>query len=365
MSVDTGQEVLQVGDKVYLGSTNALAHWYGIITDGEVPSSVTATMEWGGENAVLSLAALVGPQGVPGQSAPIVKMQYGSAIDDPADLPQNLTDDPIDIGKAWWIANEVYLWSGDPDIGVNGYVVKQMGTAGPPGPVPNITPAIELIDPDDADNSEIVRSGTSLNPGWLFRIKAPAGPAGPAGPIRDAEDYDDTTAPDNGDVIAWNGVKYAPTSLDLFTPRFYSIPESAFSNTSGLSTRITIGSFQIPPQPFDWVPYIFGHVKAFGVELDEDPFTIGCEVRMGDAMAGTLVARGFGNIASWAHIMPHFSQPSSGATAVTPDNGYAVVPANHAGDEGTVNCNLFNDGLAGLYMFNKSNAQLSCMCIPV
>lgn len=356
---------LQTGDKVYLGSTNALAHWYGIITDGELPGSVTATMEWGGEQAVLSLAALVGPQGVPGESAPIVKMQYGSLIDDPADLPTNLTDDPIDIGKTWWIGNQVYMWSGDISLGVDGYIIKQMGTAGPPGPVPIITPSVTLLDPDGSENSSIVTSGTDTHPGWLLKLKVPRGEPGPAGPIRDAADYLDTVAPELNDVIAWNGTKYAPKHIDQLVPRLYSIPESAFTNTSGVSTRITIGSFNIPPQPYDWVPYIFGHIKAVGVELDTDPFTIGCEVRMGDAMSGTLVSRGFGNIASWAHIMPHFSQPGDASAAVSPDNGYAVVPANHTGNEGTVNCNLYNDGLAGLYAFNKSNAQLSCLCIPV
>lgn len=365
MTSPYGYENLQTGDKVYLGSTNALAHWYGIITDGEVPGSVTATMEWGGDQAVLSLAALVGPQGIPGESAPIVKMQYGSMIDDPADLPQNLTDDPIDIGKAWWIGNQVYMWSGDTSKGIGGYIVKQMGTQGAPGPIPNITPSVMLLDPDGVEASSISTSGTAANPGWLLKLKVPRGEPGPAGPIRDAADYDDTTAPDLDDIIAWNGTKYAPRSLTSLIPRLYSIPESAFTSTSGLSTRMTVGSFSIPPQPFDWVPYIFGHIKANGLELDSDPFIIGSEIRMGDAMGGRLVARGFGNSSQWATIMPHFSQPTDASAAVSPDNGFAVVPANHTGNEGTINCNLYNDGLVGLYGFNKTNAQLSCLVIPV
>src|SRR4051812_23944815 len=102
----------QIGDQVYLGSTPALAHWFSCITDGEVPGAVTATMEWGGNDAVISLAALVGPKGDPGENAAIVKMQYGLSISSPADLPGNLMNQDFDIGKAYWIGNNVFVWTG-------------------------------------------------------------------------------------------------------------------------------------------------------------------------------------------------------------------------------------------------------------
>ena len=65
-----------------------------------------------GNDGAITLDALVGPKGNPGQNAPIVDMQWDE-IDDPGDLPDNLTDDDTDIGKAWWIGNQVYVWDGN------------------------------------------------------------------------------------------------------------------------------------------------------------------------------------------------------------------------------------------------------------
>lgn len=351
--------VPQIGDQVYLGSTNALAHWYGCITDGEVPGSVTATMEWGGDQAVISLAALVGPRGPAGENAKIVKVQYGTGITSPADLPANLLNTDDDVGKAYWVGNIVYLWNGAS------FEPHQMGTQGPVGPVPDITFSVDLLDPNGVTDSYVSKSGTDENPSVGLHLKVPLGPTGPSGPIRSAVDYNNTVAPQVDDVITWNGTKYAPRAPISLIPRFYSVPEAAFTNATGFSTTIPIGSFSVPPQPFDWVPWVFGHIKAIGADLSTDPFTIGTQVLLGDATTGTLVARGFGNIATWANIQPHFSTPSNAAQAVTPDNGYAVVPANHTGTEGNLHISLANDGLAGVYTFNKANAQLSVMCIPV
>jgi hypothetical protein len=348
----------QVGEQVYLGSTNALAHWYGIITDGEVPGSVTATMEWGGDQAVISLAALVGPRGPAGANAPIVKMQYGTGITDPADLPGNLLNIEADLGKSFWIGNNVYVWSG------LGFEKHQMGTAGPPGPIPALTFGVQLVDPE-TEETKVIQSGTDLAPSIMLNLAVPEGPPGPAGPIRAAADYDNSVAPAFGDAIVWNGHKYAPSAPISMTPRMYSVPESAFTNATGLSNKIPIGAFSVPPQPFDWVPWVFGHVRALGADLSTDPFQIGCEALLGDPTSGLLISRGFGTIANWAIMQPHFSSPSNAAQAVTPENGYAVVPANHTGTQGNVYVNLANDGIAGIYTFNKSNAQLTVMCMPV
>jgi hypothetical protein len=57
------------------------------------------------------------------------------------------------------------------------------------------------------------RPATSTTPPSCSKSKPPRGPVGPAGPIRDSEDYNDTVAPVTGDVIKWNGTKYAPAPL--------------------------------------------------------------------------------------------------------------------------------------------------------
>lgn len=347
------------GDAVYLGSVLTNVHCWGIVSDIETPAGMTATFEVVGNDGALTLDALVGPEGPAGENAPIVKMQYSSPIDNPDDLPQDLTDDEIDIGKAWWIGNQVYMWGG------SSYIQKAMGTQGPPGPTPRIHPHIELIDPDGTEVSSVVKTGTDMDVSMLFKIKAPRGPQGTPARIVDSPDYDNTQAPDVGDAIVWNGTKWHSTSATPMVPKFYSVPEGAFTNFTGLATRQTIAVFQVPQQPWDWTPVVHGHMRAIGVELDSDPLILGCEVRLGNPASGTLVARGFGNLSTYANIVPHYSTPQSTSDAISPTNAHALVPAAHTGTTGTLYVNLFNDGLTGAYVFNRKNAQITVMVLPV
>ena len=95
-----------------MGSVLARIHLWGMVSDLATPSMMGGSFEVLGDDGALVLDALVGPQGIPGENSPIVDMQW-SSITDPEDLPTNLTDDELDIGKAWWIGNQVYVWTGD------------------------------------------------------------------------------------------------------------------------------------------------------------------------------------------------------------------------------------------------------------
>lgn len=353
------------GDPVYLGSFLSNTHWYGIVGDGETPAMQVATMEAVGQDAVIALDALKGDKGDQGDPADIVKMQWDSEIDDVSDLPtdsaangfeRELTAD--DVGFAWWIDSLVYVWTGDH------YIAKQMGSQGQTGMTPDISFTMELIDPED--ESSVEESGTVNNPVLHFKIAAPRGPEGPASAISLASDYDDSQLPENGQVLTWEadeegGGLWAPSDFAARHPRMYSVPESAFTNFTGLAQRQTVLSYTLEAQDYDYVPYVAGHIKAFGVELDTDPLTIGVEVRLGDPISGQLIGRGFGNIASWSHITPHFSTSGDPTTAVAPDNGVAQV---NAGQQATINVNLYNDGLLGAYIFNKTGAQLTILTVP-
>ena len=348
------------GEQVYLGSMLANLHFWGVVSDLDTPAMMSASMECSGTEGSITLDALVGPRGVPGAPSPIVKMQYqDAAIDTVEDLPTNLLDNDIDIGKAWWIGNNVYIWDGED------WMVRQMGVPGPPGPVPNVTPSIELVE-DDAP-TRIVTSGTTLNPGWLFQINKESirGPEGDGTAIRNSADYDNSRAPLAGEAIVWNGTHYAPGAFNLLSTRVYSVPESSFTSFTSMTTRQQIMAFAVPPQPFDWKPIVFGHVRVVGIELDADPLIIGCEVRVGNPSAGTLVGRGFGNITTWTTIIPHFSTPQSTHDAITPDNGTAIIPAYHTGTAGTLYASVFNDGVGGAYNFSNANAQMTIMVVPV
>lgn len=342
------------GDPVYLGSFLANTHWYGVVGDGETPAMQVATMEAVSQDAVICLDALKGDKGDKGDPADIVKMQWDSTITASANLPLGLNSS-TDVGKAWWIGNLVYVWTG------NHYVAKAMGSAGQPGETPHITVTTELISPDQP--SSVVQSGTSLNPQLHFKIAAPRGPAGPAAAITAATDYYNVLPPADGQVVTWSSSrnKWVPSDFAAKHPRLYSVPSSAFTNFTGLAQRQAILSYVVPAQDYSWVPFVNGHIKAFGVELDADPLTIGCEVRLGNATSGQLIGRGFGNISSWTHIKPHFSSSGDPSTAVSPDNGVATVPA---GQTATISVSLYNDGLLGAYIFNNSGAQLTILTVP-
>ncbi|MCB1287430.1 MAG: phage tail protein [Mycobacterium sp.] len=342
------------GDPVYLGSFLANTHWYGVVGDGETPAMQVATMEAVGQDAVIALDALKGDKGDKGDPADIVKMQWDSTITQAAQLPTGLNNS-TDVGKAWWIGSLVYVWTG------TNYKAKQMGSPGQTGASPQITVTTELLQPEET--SVVEQSGTLLNPVLHFKIAAPRGVQGPASSIALAADYDDTLPPTAGQVITWDDTKqlWEPSDFAARHPRLYSVPSAAFANYTGLTQRQTILSYVLEEQDYDYVPFVNGHIKAFGVELDADPLTIGCEVRLGDPTTGQLIGRGFGNISSWTHIKPHFSTSGDPTTAVSPDNGVALVPA---GQTATINVNLYNDGLLGAYIFNNAGAQLTILTVP-
>lgn len=354
-------QIPATGDAVALFQTLMSATWYGVVGDGSTPGGMAATLEMLDDEAVITTDVLVGPQGVPGQPAPIVQLQW-PALEDANDLDplrDELTES--DTGKAWWIGSVVYVWDGTD------FQMVRPGPAGPPGATPQISVSAETIPMSERGpgvTDEVVQTGTSLAPNLHFRLLAPQGPVGPSTNILDAPDYDNSGGgPEDGQTLVWSSTanKWQPSDFTAKHPRHYSVPQAAFTSFTGLAQRHTILSYTVEAQDFAWTPYVTGHIKAFGVELDADPLTIGCEVRLGNPTSGTLIGRGFGNISSWTHIVPHFSTSADPNTAVAPDNGVATIPA---GESAIISVNLYNDGLIGAYIFNSNGAQLSILCIP-
>lgn len=272
----------------------------------------------------------------------------------------------VTIGGTVLTGSRAYIWFGDH------YKVLMMGSEGPPGPVPNIAWSVELLDPDGDVDSYMQQTGTPYNPSVRVYLRVPKGPKGDSTNIAEAPDVDLSSPPDIGQVLGFAGRYLAdgtpiwePLSIGDIVPRPYIMPEAAFVSFQGLSTRAPIGSFAIPAQTFPWKPLVWGKIKATGVSLDPDPLTIGMEVRLGDPTTGQLVGRGFGNTTGWTICTPHTSTPSDPASAMTPDNPTAKVPANHSGNQGTLYVNLYNDGSVGAYIFNPANAQLFVQVNPV
>lgn len=346
---------------VYLGSTLNRTHWWGVVSDIATPALMTATMEMVGPDAAITMDVIKGDKGDKGDPADIVKMQYQDAFTDVSQIPVNtLTNQLADIGKAWWIGNLVYQWNGSQ------LVAKAMGTAGPPGPVPNITPSVQLLDPNGTTASSITVTGDPANPSWLLKLKCPAGPPGASGTISGASDLDMTHGVALGEAIVWNGVKWQPEQVGAITPLVYTIPEGAFNSFSGIASLQNIAHIALPPQPWPWIPLVFGHIKALGLQLTTDPLTLGAAAFLGaDGNAGgKLIARGFGNITTFANLSPHFSQPGQTMVAAVPGNSVGVVPANHTGTQGDIYIDLWNEGALGSYSFNNQDAQALIIVMP-
>jgi hypothetical protein len=360
----------QIGDAVYLDTFFARINAYGVISDLDTPDMTSFTIEGSGGNGLLSIAALMGSPGPAGTNAPLLR-QINDGVTDPANLPTNLVDDDVDNGKYWIIedhdtvgnviGSHAYLWNHDH------YQVFMMGSPGPVGPVPIVTPVFQLVTPDVTATTHTTVTGDTFHPTWTTQINKELirGPVGSAGPIRDAADYNNAVAPNTNDVITWNGTQYAPASPTARVTKFWTVPEASFTSNSTIGTRLQITSFQVPPLPWAWKPYVTGHIRAMGLTFSTDPLSVGAEVRLGDPTAGQVVARGFGNISTYAHIVPHFSTPGSPSSAATPENATGLVPANHNGTAGTLYVSLFNDGAFGDYTFDKTGAQLSIMAVPV
>ena len=174
---------------------------------------------------------------------------------------------------------------------------------------------------------------------------------------------------------------WEPANVLALSPRVYSIPESAFSSHIGTFSNwligigadqnVNIATFQLPAQPFDWTPVVWGHIAgtnqidtgvtftsadqtanpgffekliADGINIAQDilgkaitapvagleslQMRIGCRVMLGSAQH--QISRGFGNARGEVNLVPHYSTPGKPTRNITPTNNYTVIKANHA-----------------------------------
>lgn len=360
-----------LGDLVPLGQALMNFTWWGYVTDIDTPTGVWATMEAVGDEAFVTMDVLQGPRGFKGDNAPLVEILWDPDIVEVDDLEKYDDWGMAEKNKGFWIGDLVYIWNG-----AGQWIPKRPGPAGPRGITPAISvyphPEHPMLSWEDQllGLEPIVESGGSPeNPQIYLQLpQGQPGDPGPSGPIRQAADYmEPPGGPVNKSALLYNleEEKWEATSPYIFAPRFFTVPEGAFTNFSGVATRQQICAFQIPPMPFDYVIRVGGHIRAIGLEVDADPLIIGAEVRLGNATSGQIIGRGFGNISTWTTFTPHFSTASATMDAVTPDGTIGRVPKNTTGQASTVYVNLYNDGLFGIYNFNKNGAQLDLELIPV
>lgn len=354
-----------LGDLVPLGQALMNFTWWGYVTDIDTPTGVWATMEAVGDEAFVTMDVLQGPRGLPGVNAPLVEVLWDPEIETVDDLVKYDDWGLEEKNKGFWIGDLVYIFDG-----VGNWIPKRPGPAGPAGPTPIISTSGQILswqDQLDGVEPQVQPSGPPTTPHLLFDLpQGPPGPPGPAGPIRGSVDYmEPVDGPLPNSKLTWNEteMKYEPR-IDPQV-RFFTVPEGAFTNFSGFATRQQVCAFQLPPIPWDVQIKVGGHIRAVGLEVDQDPLIIGAEIRLGHPQSGQLIGRGFGNISTWTTFDSHYSTGSTAMDAVTPDGELGRLPAMSTGQAATVYVNLYNDGLFGLYNFNKGGAQLDLLLIPV
>lgn len=222
-------------------------------------------------------------------------------------------------------ANSVMYWDGESFYPF----LNAFGAEGPQGAVTTLTIGTVTTLPQGSSATATI---TGTPPNQVLNLGIPRGgqgaPGDPGqpGPIRTAADYDNTTAPMQDSVPAWNPAssKWRPLPYPAWRGP-WGIAESAFPSASNASTApVTLATITIPAQPMAWRPYVQGgflmrcHGTAGATRTD-------VEVRLGSA-GGQVVGLGVGlpqDMWAYAQIKPYF-----GINAQNPASNTGVVAAN-------------------------------------
>jgi hypothetical protein len=488
-------QTLNVGDTVPVGTVLANLIIMGIVTDINNPNMFAATLQALQSQALLTVPVLQGIPGNPGQPSFALRFQ-NQVLASTDDLPTDLTNEPSDLGKYWVfdvtdqnaniIATQMQVWFGT-SIGWQAFPI---GTPGPVGPYPLITPNLVLVEPNNGQgpggaDSWMTVTGTVSNPTFTYYVAAPAGPTGPTATLDSCPDVDfATNAPSPGDslvcssrvtpgapaaltitpsstggtfaagsyfwevtaifangdetlpsnevtttfegstssvVLSWNapggggavgykvyrgtsafnisvlvteidsgatttytdtgsagtpatppstGVTFGrsiwvPQSQSLMLPQLFTIPQSAFSSQEGIggSTQ-SVCTFALPAQDWPWIPYVFGQMQIFGLNISLTPLLVGAEVLLGNSSNGQQIAAGEGNALGTVMLIPNPCNANNTSAAMTPTNQIGLVPANHTGTQGTIYINLVQQGMAGIFDFNANGSSASVLVVP-
>lgn len=368
---DNLPQILSAGDTVSIGTILANIHLMGILTNLENLPLFSGTFEVFGDQGLLTLPVLKGDKGDPGQPMFALRFQTDN-LASPSELPTDLTNSEADLGKYWIfktidgegniVGSQMYIWYG------TAYRTMPVGSQGPPGPYPIITPTVNLLDPSYRSYIEV--TGPKSHPRWELNLAVPAGPTGPSTTIAAAPDVDMSRPPRIGQVLGFAG-QYSAGGAPVFQmlnvgdimPAPYTIPQSAFHSYNGISTsRQTVCTWDMPIQDWPWKPYIWGQLSVAGFSIAAQPLLVGVEVRIGNPDNGPLVAKGIGNTSGSVTLIPRSSEDGYESRAMTRDNAYARI---EAGKAEKLYVNLINEGLASVYDFEPSEAGLFMLAGPL
>jgi hypothetical protein len=232
---------LGLGDTIPISQILAHMVLTGIASNIDDPNNFSTTMDAYNGLATLTVPVLQGPDGDSGTDALSLHFRNDDYTE-PNEMPTDLLDINSDLGKFWVfavhddegipIATTIYIWTGIKNgplckyAGLGqGFVQIPVGTPGPPGPYPVITPEIVIEQPGNGlgpldTDSWVEASGTDEAPILTFHIAAPQGIDGPSAPFGSFVDVDfQSTTPQPGDgVIVSNRLTPGPPTGLGVTP---------------------------------------------------------------------------------------------------------------------------------------------------
>ena len=362
-------------EPILIGGKSVYLKFYAMPRNADDPRRIEGTMTLVGTEGVLTLDAVVGPQGIPGEPSPIIRPEWGSPVADPEDLPALATLDDSDDGRAWYIDGEWHVYSHH----AGEYVVIQGSIPGPPGTTPDISVTAESVEVDTGTFTygeiEVVESGTSTAPNFHIKIPALPGPEGPASAIELASDYDDTTPSETGDfLVKLDNDKWGPGTPTFFVPRKYTIPHNSFIDHTGSEARFLIASLNIEAQDNDWYPDVVGHMRLqrsglFSSAQCEVEVRIGPTATAGTGESSPLCGLGpydpsvaLLDSVTICHVLPHFSDTGNPDRAITPESSEGRCDS---GTAYTLFAFVHKIGGSGSWAFTKDSAQLRLDVVPL
>ena len=97
-------------EPIYIGGQAFFVKFFALQRNPGDPTRIEGTFTLMAGEGALTLDALVGPKGEPGEPSPIIRPQFSYPVTDVGDLPDPDTLDDSDNGRAWYIDGTWYVW---------------------------------------------------------------------------------------------------------------------------------------------------------------------------------------------------------------------------------------------------------------
>ncbi|NKS17298.1 hypothetical protein GS490_25245 [Rhodococcus hoagii] len=259
------------------------------------------------ERAVMGLPAY---QGEPGERGAAGMVHQGTrTLPELEGLAMTLDESNLNFTYRRSGTDDLWVWTG----AAFRVYENAFGTKGDRGPAPVMQGGTVTVDGVVLEGAPGVRVQGADGGPYTVGIDLPPlpkgdkGDPGPAGPIYTSVDVDQTTAPTDQQILVHDAAIGKMRFRDAMLPtEEYVIGPEVFPNATKntADSRHQLVSFTVPARPYRYRADFLGGVDirhAIGQQID-------VEIRMGDAVNGTLVGHGRGDTppdiigTGWWHV---------------------------------------------------------------